>query len=177
MSGRRVSPPRVLTMHVRFALLVVAALCAVSCGFGSRKTEDAAATIETVKKTHDAYVAAINTNKVDLWLETLGDDVVYLVPNQAALVGKDAVGGWVRRYLQEVTTRWTKSVQDVQVSGDWALGRYIYTASDSVVIHDPETEGGGTANDSGWGLVVYHRDARGAWRVARDAWGSDRPAR
>ena len=163
--------------RVRRALPLVALLSLVSCGFGSRKTEDAAKVIDAVRKAHDAYVAAINTNKVDLWLETLGDDVVYLVPNQQALVGKDAVGGWVRRYLQEVTTRWTKSVQDVQVSGEWALGRYVYTASDSVVIHDSETEGGGTANDSGWGLVVYHRDARGAWRVARDAWGSDRPAR
>ena len=163
--------------RVRRALPLVALLSLVSCGFGSRNTEDAAKAIDAVRKAHDAYVAAINANKVDLWLETLGDDVVYLVPNQQALVGKDAVGGWVRRYLQEVTTRWTKSVQDVQVSGDWALGRYTYTASDSVVIHDPETEGGGTANDSGWGLVVYHRDTRGAWRVARDAWGSDHPAR
>ncbi len=171
------APSRLVMTFIRVALLCVATLSVVSCGFGSRKTEDATATIETVKKAHDAYVAAINTNEVDLWLESLGDDVVYLVPNQQALVGKDAVGVWVRRYLQEVTTRWTKSVQDVQVSGDWALGRYIYTASDSVVIHDPETEGGGTANDSGWGLVVYHRDRRGVWRVARDAWGSDRPAR
>ena len=177
MGGGSVARQRLVMTRLRFALLVVATLSAISCGFGSRKTEDATATIETVKKAHDAYVAAINTNKVDLWLETLDDDVVYLVPNQAALVGKDAVGEWVRRYLREVTTRWTKSVQDVQVSGDWALGRYIYTASDSVVIHDPETEGGGTANDSGWGLVVYHRDRRGVWRVARDAWGSDRPAR
>lgn len=177
MGGRSVAPRRLVMTGVRFALLLVATLSVVSCGFGSRKAEEAAAAIETVKKAHDAYVAAINTNKVDVWLGTLGDDVVYLVPSQAALVGKDAVGEWVRRYLQEVTTRWTKSVQDVQVSGDWAFGRYSYTASDSVIIHDPETEGGGTANDSGWGLVVYHRDARGAWRVARDAWGSDRPAR
>ena len=161
----------------RVVLLLVATLSAASCGFGSRTKEDPSAAIETVRKAHDGYVAAINTNKVDVWLATLGADVVYFVPNQHALVGKDAVGGWVRRYLQEVTTRWTKSVQDIQVNGDWAFGRYVYTASDSIVIHDPETEGGGTANDSGWGLVVYHRDGQGVWRVARDAWGSDRPAR
>ena len=161
----------------RVAILVAALLSAVACGFGSRTKEDLSATIDTVRKAHEGYVAAINTNNADAWLATLGDDVVYMVPNQQALVGKDAVGAWVRRYLQEVTTRWTKSVQDVQVTGDWAVGRYVYTASDSVVIHDPETEGGGTANDSGWGLVVYHRDGQGGWRVVRDAWGSDRPAR
>ena len=25
--------------------------------------------------------------------------------------------------------------------------------------------------DTGWGLVIYHHDADGKWRVARDAWG------
>ena len=150
----------------------------VACGFGSRRaTENPATARDAISKAHLGYVAAINSNKVDIWLATLGDDVVYLVPNQPALVGKHAVDAWVRRYLQEVTTRWTKSVEDLQIDGDWAFGRYVYTASDSVIIHDTETEGGGTANDSGWGLVVYHRDTLGVWRVVRDAWGSDRPAR
>lgn len=165
----------------RWAAVLIAALTIsslVACSFGSKpKPDDAAAIREAITSAHASYVAAINTNKVDLWSSTLADDVVYLVPNQQALVGKAAVDAWVRRYLQEVTTRWTKTVQDLQVSGDWAFARYTYTASDSVVIRDPETDGGGTANDSGWGLVVYHRDGDGTWRVSRDAWGSDRPAR
>ena len=164
----------------RSRVLLIACLvgASVACGFGSRRATDNPATArDAISKAHLAYVDAINSNKVDIWLATLGDDVVYLVPNQPALVGKHAVDAWVRRYLQEVTTRWTKSVEDLQIDGDWAFGRYVYTASDSVIIHDTETEGGGTANDSGWGLVVYHRDTLGVWRVVRDAWGSDRPAR
>ena len=158
--------------------LLLLTLACVSCGFGSRaRRDDPAATLAAVRAAHDAYVESINANKADRWLATLEDDAVFFVPNQQAIVGKDAVGTWISRYLQEVTTHWNKPVQDFVVSGDWAFGRYVYTASDSVVIHDPETEGGGTANDSGWGLVVYHRDGSGRWRVARDAWGSDRPAR
>lgn len=149
-----------------------------ACGWGSGRTaDDPAATRAAVQQAHDAYVAAINANAVETWVGTLDDDVVYLVPNQPAIVGRDAAAAWASRYLHEVTTRWTKTVQDLQVSGDWAVARYVYTASDSVIIHDPETEGGGTANDTGWGLVVYHRARDGEWRVARDAWGSDRPAR
>lgn len=159
-------------------LPLIAACMLSACSFGSKpKPDEAAATLQAITSAHSSYVAAINTNKVDLWSSTLADDVVYLVPNQQALVGKAAVVAWVRRYLQEVTTKWTKTVQDVQVSGDWATARYTYTASDSVVIRDPETDGGGTANDSGWGLVIYHRDNNGSWQVSRDAWGSDRPAR
>lgn len=159
-------------------VLLLALSGSAACGFGARTTaDDPARTLSAVQQAHDRYVSGINSNSVEQWLPSLGDEVVYLVPNQQAIVGRAAVAEWPARYLQEVTTHWTKSVQDFQISGDWAIGRYVYTASDSVIIRDPETEGGGTANDSGWGLVVYHRDRDGQWRVARDAWGSDRPAR
>jgi len=161
-------------------LLIVLTLVATlaGCGFGSRRSrEDPEATLAAIRSAHEAYVEAINSNQVNTWLNSLSDDVVYFVPNQQALVGKEAVGTWATRYLREVTTHWTKPVQEFTVAGDWAFGRYVYTASDSVVIRDPETDGGGTANDSGWGLLVYHRDRDGRWMVARDAWGSDRPAR
>jgi len=164
-------------MRIPGLILVVLVLSAAGCGRSRKPAEDAAATLDAIRAAHEAYVQSINANKVDAWLGSLTDDVVYFVPNQAAIVGKDAVAAWATRYLGEVTTHWTKPVQEFQVSGDWAFGRYVYTASDSVVIRDPETDGGGTSNDSGWGLVVYHHDRDGKWRVARDAWGSDRPAR
>lgn len=31
--------------------------------------------------------------------------------------------------------------------------------------------------DTGGGLAIYHRDADGVWRVARDSWGPDHPAK
>jgi ketosteroid isomerase-like protein len=156
----------------------MASLASVACGSRSAgPSDDSAATQAALARVHAAYVAGINANSVDAWVETLSDDVQYFVPNRKAIVGKSAVGAWVSKYLQEVTTRWTKTVSEFTVSGDWAFATYSYTASDSVIIRDPETEGGGTANDSGWGLVVYHRGPDGTWRVARDGWGTDRPAR
>lgn len=155
---------------------VLLGLTLTACNW-RRTANDPAAAVAAVTQAHTSYVSAINSNKIDVWLSSLSDDVVYLVPNRKAVVGKSAVSEWVTSYLQEVTTRWTKRVDDLQVNGDWAFGRYTFTAADSVIIRDPETEGGGTANDSGWGLVVYHREGDGVWRVVRDAWGSDRPAR
>jgi ketosteroid isomerase-like protein len=161
----------------RTTVLFLLVLVGAGAACRSRSSADPQTTLAAVSRAHEAYVAAINSNKTDRWLASLTDDVELLVPNRPAIVGKAAVGAWTATYLQEVTTHWTKPVQGFIVSGEWAFGRYAYTASDSVVIHDPETEGGGTANDSGWGLIVYHHDADGAWRVARDAWASDRPAR
>lgn len=160
------------------ALALAATLLGTGCGWGSRSSSDAPAGSEdALHRAHDAYVAAINKNAIDQWVASLADDVVFLVPNQAAIVGKEAVGAWASRYLQEVTTQWTKPVEEWQISGPWAFGRYVYTVSDSAIVRDPSTEGGGTANDSGWGLIVYRRADDGRWLVAREAWGSDRPAR
>jgi ketosteroid isomerase-like protein len=154
------------------------ALFGVACSFpGRNKGSDPAATLAAVKGAHDQYVAAINSNRLDAWLPTLTEDVVYLVPNRPAIVGKANVGAWAAGYLEENTTEWNKSVEEFVVSGDWAFGRYTYRVSDTLVIRDSSVDGGGTANDSGWGLVIYHHEPDGQWRVARDAWGSERAAR
>ena len=52
-----------------------------------------------------------------------------------------------------------------------AFERYDYTSTDTPV------GGGKPVVDTGWGFVVYHRDADGRWRVARDAFGPDHPPR
>ena len=156
--------------------LTLTLLTASACSRGGRK-DAGAASQAAAARAHDAYVAAINSDKIDAWMDALSDDVVYLVPNRGAIVGKPDVGSWLASYLQESTTHWNKVLQDLIVTGDWAIGRYAYTATDTSIITDSSVDGGGTTSDSGWGLVVYHRDGDGRWRVSRDAWGSDRPGR
>ena len=93
------------------AVALLAIVGSMACGFGSRRSaEDPAAVRAAVQRAHEGYVEAINSNKVEQWSAALADDVVYLVPNQHAIVGKDAVSAWAARYLQEVTTHWTKSM-------------------------------------------------------------------
>jgi ketosteroid isomerase-like protein len=163
------------TVAILCALVAVGLTgCRSRSSTGGETAEQARAAVE---QAHIAYVDAINANKADVWLACLDDDVVYMVPNRPPLVGKAAVGTWVAAYLDESHTHWSKTLEDLVIDGEWAFGRYGYSVSDNVIIHDPEVEGGGTANDAGWGLVVFHRDRERRWRVARDAWGSQKPAR
>jgi len=61
----------------------------------------------------------------------------------------------VDAYYKAFRTTCDKPVQEFVVSGDHAFGRYSYTATDTPL-------GGGKAMvDTGWGLVVYHRDTDG----------------
>ena len=118
---------------------------------------------------HEAYVTAINSNNLANLVGMLTEDVVFLSPNEPVMVGKAAVRPWLEGYLKAFKTHWDKPVQEFVVSGDWAFERYSFKSTDLPI------SGGPVVEDTGWGLVIYHHDADGKWRVARDAWGSDHP--
>jgi len=121
-------------------------------------------------RAHDAYVEAINSNDVGRMLDMLTDDVVFMAPGTPVFVGKDAIRPWLEGYVAWAHTHWDKPVRELVVHGDWAFERYDWASTDTP--HD----GSGVVTDSGWGLLVYRREADGVWRVARDAWGTDHPA-
>jgi ketosteroid isomerase-like protein len=119
---------------------------------------------------HENYVTAINSNNLDQLLGMLTDDVVFMSAHEPVMVGKAAVRPWLEGYLKAYKTQWDKPVQEFLVTGEWAFERYSYKSSDT------PRDGGPAIDDTGWGFVVYHHDADGKWRVARDAWGPDHPA-
>lgn len=156
-------------MRLISGIVAVVVLCA-ACGTPSERPEtsgnDAAA-----HQAHEAYVTAINSNNLESLLGMLTEDVVFLSAHEPVMVGKAAVRPWLEAYLKAYKTHWDKPVQEFVVNGDWAFERYSYTSTDT-----PMT-GGNRVTDTGWGLVIYHRDPDGKWRVARDAWGPDHPAK
>ncbi len=150
--------------------VVFAVLCGACATPASRSAASASGDDPAAHQAHEAYVSAINSNNLDTLLGVLTDDVVFLAPQEPVMVGKAAVRPWLEAYLKAFKTHWEKPVQEFVVNGDWAFERYAYTSTDTPL-------GGGTVvQDTGWGLAIYHRDADGRWRVARDAWGTDHPA-
>jgi ketosteroid isomerase-like protein len=121
-------------------------------------------------RAHENYVRVINSNNIDSLASMLTEDVVFLAAHEKPMVGKPAVRAWVDGYYKAFRTRWDKPVQEFAVSGDYAFERYSYTSTDTPV------GGGAPVIDTGWGLVVYRREADGVWRVARDAFGPDHPS-
>src|SRR5436190_1536240 len=137
---------------------------------GSTVVGEANGSDASAHRAHEAYVSAINSNNLDTLLGVLTEDVVFLAPQEPAMVGKAAVRPWLEGYVKAFKTHWDKPVQEFIVNGEWAFERYSYKSSDTPI------GGGAVVEDTGWGLVIYHRDADGKWRVARDAWGTDHPA-
>jgi ketosteroid isomerase-like protein len=123
----------------------------------------------TAHLAHEAYTTAINSNNLDSLTGMFTEDVVFLAAHSPPIVGKPAVRKWAQEYLQAFTTHWDKTSEEFKVAGDWAFERYSYKSTDT-----PKA-GGAPVHDTGWGLVIYHHDADGKWRVARDAFGTDTP--
>jgi ketosteroid isomerase-like protein len=125
---------------------------------------------QAAHQAHENYVRGINSNNIDQLTSVFADDVVFLSAGARPIVGKTAVRDWADGYFKSFTTKWDKSVKDFVISGDYAFERYDYTSTDTPV------GGGKPVVDTGWGLVVYHREQDGVWRVARDAFSSDHAA-
>lgn len=123
----------------------------------------------TAHLAHEAYTSAINSNNLDSLSGMFTDDVVFLAAHAPPIVGKAAVRKWADEYINAYTTHWDKTMQEFKVAGEWAFERYSYKSTDT-----PKA-GGPVVNDTGWGLVIYHHEADGKWRVARDAFSTDTP--
>ena len=125
----------------------------------------------SAKMAHDAYVKSINGNNVDEFMSMVTDDVVMLPPNEKAVVGKKAVREWAEEYFKAYKSHWDKTQTEFVQAGDWAFEQYAYQQLDKPVA------GGADVTDIGKALLVFHHDADGKWRVARDAWNTDLAAK
>jgi len=119
---------------------------------------------------HGAYVSAINSNDTETLMADLTDDIVYQVPNEPEIIGKEAVRKWVAEYFGAYRTTWEKTSIAFTVIGDWAFERYIYKAK------DVEKKTGAVTTDRGKGVNIFRRGKDEKWRVAIDGWSSDMPA-
>ena len=155
---------------MRSKLLLACALVLLGCDKApdSIPTQTAAPD-STAHLAHENYTKAINSNNLDSLLSMMTEDVVFLAAHSAPMIGKAAIRPWAEGYLKAFTTNWVKESEEFIVSGEWAFERYSYKSTDT-----PKA-GGAPVVDTGWGLVIYHRDADGKWRVARDSFATDRP--
>ena len=120
---------------------------------------------------HDSYVSAINSNDLNAVLDMMTDDVIFLAANTPVMSGKEAVGPWIEGYLKAFKTHWDKKKEEFEVCGEWAYERYTYKSTDTSLAD------GSVYTGTGWGIIIYHLEDDGTWRVARDAFGPDTPAK
>jgi ketosteroid isomerase-like protein len=144
-------------------------LVLLAVSFTACATSPPAAAEAALRRAHEHFVATINSNDVDRLLALCTDDFVMLAPESPPMIGKDALRPWLAGYVAAFETRWEKRIEELVVCGSWAFERYSYSHLDT------PRAGGEQVRGTGWGLLVWRLEPDGSWRIARDAWGSDRP--
>ena len=77
---------------------------------------------------HHAYVEAINANDTARITGLMSDDIVFQVPGEPELVGKEAIAKWANGFFAAFEASWDKTELALEQSGDLAVSRYTYTA-------------------------------------------------
>jgi uncharacterized protein (TIGR02246 family) len=89
-----------------------------------RTTQADAEAINHVRKAH---VAALNEGDVNAWVAAFTADGVQMPPNAPANLGKENIRVWSQAFLAPFRVGFTLLVDEVQVAGDWAFERGMYT--------------------------------------------------
>tara|TARA_R110002073_G_scaffold1715_3_gene12361 strand:- start:120596 stop:121123 length:528 start_codon:yes stop_codon:yes gene_type:complete len=153
------------SLQTVFAILISGTLV----GCSSTPIRCSANSKSDVHQAHDNFVNAINSNELDQFLSMITEDIVFMAPNSPRLEGKEQVKPWGAGYYDAFHTTWTKTSLELVVIGEWAFEQYSYESEDT------EKATGLVYRDTGKGIIIYHHDSDGVWRVARDAWNSDLP--
>lgn len=143
-----------------FGILWAAAACAPP----SSNEDDVA---DITRTTHE-WVAAFEAGDAALGATFVTDDAVLVPPNEAVLMGAEAIEAWSQRMFDGITVEEaTTTVGAVRVAGDWAVSHGEWRMTMSV--------GGATVGDTTRYVLVWERQADGSWKVAYDIWNSALP--
>ncbi len=97
-------------------------------------------------------------------LELLTDDVVFMPPDQPAVIGKAAVADFLDAY--PIITAYSSTIESADGRADHAATRSSFDST-------AETEDGETRM-VGKGLATYRKEG-GRWRIATECWNLDAP--
>ncbi len=127
------------------------------------------ADITAIRDLFDRYDSTATAGLAEEWMSLFSDDIIWMVPNQAALVGKEAVWGRVRPLFSDLNMEHVSGVDEVRVAGDWAyvLGTYTFRVTPKA--------GGETTEEVGKLLYILGRQADSSWRITRAVWNANHP--
>ena len=164
----------------RFAvILMLVAACATNetaatpdtAAPAAAPTADAGTVRQAIDSASARYADAVMRGDATAAVAHFADDAIFMAPNREASRGREAIrewhaGGFSAGSFKEFKT----TTEDVLVGGDLAVetGTYEFRLQ-------PRT--GGETADKGKYVVVWKRRPDGSWKVVRDVFNSDRPAK
>ncbi|MFQ6047447.1 MAG: YybH family protein [Gemmatimonadales bacterium] len=131
-----------------------------------RESEADSAAIRGLFERYDSTVTA---GLGEEWMSLLWEDIIWMVPNQPSLEGKEAVWGRVGPFFADLDMDIVSTLDEVKVAGDWAYVRGTYT------FRVTPKAGGETTEEVGKIVYILGRQADNSWRITRAIWNANHP--
>ena len=138
--------------------------------FWRDEKELARPTVEhAIAEVREPLVSRLNAGDLDRWASLFADDAVQMPPHAPANQGQNSIRAWGGKLLRCMQMRASLSPDDFRASEDLTVETGTYDSTMTV------RGTGEVVTDCGKYLMVYCRDAKNRWVIARDIWNSDKP--
>ena len=114
-----------------------------------------------------AYVETVNSGDAAGWLTFFTEDAVMMPPNEAHVIGKEAIRAWGQPYFDQFDMKEALRPTEIQVAGDWAFVRLEGT------FQATPKGGGEPAEEAIKAIWILERQSDGSWKAARTIWNSE----
>jgi len=141
-------------------LIPLVFLCCMGCQQGEEvAAEDVEEDIQTIKDIVKERNSATNDTDVERFMELYAEEAIKILPNEPALIGKEAIRNWIQGGFDELSLQEENEILDVKVSGDLATAFMSWSC-----ISAPKT-GGKSSKDGGNWIGILQRQPDGAWKI------------
>lgn len=118
---------------------------------------------QQIKELIATWMRATTAGDLALVLSLMVEDVVFLLPGQPPMRGRDAFAASFRTALQHVRIEGVSEIQEIRIAGDHAF------CWSQLFLTITPLQGGLPKRRAGSTLSVFIKEADGHWRLARDA--------
>ncbi len=108
------------------------------------------------------HTATANANLPHL-LNLMAEDVIFLVPGKPPMQGKEAFAAGFQQAIQYYRIEPSGEIKEIHIAGDWAYCWAYLSVSITPL------QSGSPMRRTGDVLTILHKQADGAWAIARDA--------
>ncbi len=136
-------------------------------GCTSQEVPDNKADMAAVNTIWSNYESSLEAGDIDAWLALWTENGVQMPPNEAMVVGIDRLRERNGAALEQFTFEMDIASEEVEVSGDLAYSRGVYTAT-----LNPK-HGGQAIPIDGKFMTILKRQPDGAWKIHRDIFNSN----
>jgi uncharacterized protein (TIGR02246 family) len=118
---------------------------------------------QQIRDVISTWMSATADGDISRVLELMTEDVVFLLPGQTPMRGRDAFAAGFRNALEHVRIEGTADIQEIRIAGDQA---YCWN---HLILSITPRRGGPPKRRAGHVLSVFRKESDGRWRLCRDA--------